>query len=310
MFDHLGVKLVCLLVAIVLWVQVASHVEVEEIVRLPVVLVGLPDSLSVRHRDVPSEVAVRVRGTRLQLLLSDLGADDRGRVQVDLSHARAGAYRRDLSALDVQVSAQPLQIEPAVTLDLTIQARLCRRVPVHVAIAGQLPEGFTLAGRPEVIPSEVEVCGPEPVVRSLGHVNTRPISVARRRESFRETLQLQPPDADVQLHPTEAEVSLTVDAIVERSFAGVQVICLGHGDGPPAEVDPPRALVRVRGPGHAVTALRPEQVRVTVHVREHGGGVHQVAGEVVLPEGIGVTAIEPPTFQVVLGDESGPGPSP
>jgi hypothetical protein len=111
------------------------------------------------------------------------------------------------------------------------------------------------------------------------------------------------------MHPTEAEISLSVDAIVERSFTGVRVVVVGHGADTTAGVDPPQAQVRVRGPGRAVAALRPEQVTVRVQVADHGSGVHQVSGEVVLPEGIGVTSIEPPTFQVVLGDTPGSRPA-
>lgn len=301
MFEHLGVKLVCLLVAVVLWVQVASHAEVEEVVRLPLALVGLPDSLAVRQHELPHQVGVRIRGTRLQLLLDDLGAGDRGRVQVDLSRARSGPMHREVSVLDAQVSAQALDIDPAVTLQLEIQQRLCRRVPVRVAVAGQLPDGFTLAGRPDVMPAEVEVCGPAPVVRALQHVNTNPVSVARRRQSFRQTQTLQGPDPDVTMVPSEAEVSLSVDAIVDRSFSGVVVKVLGHDERAPAVVAPATAQVRVRGPARAVAALQPDQVIVTVHVLDRGNGVHQLPGEVHLPEGIGATAIEPPSFQVVIG---------
>ena len=152
MANNLTVKLVCLLVALLLWAQAAANHEVEKIVEMPLVLVGTPDSLVVRKADAPEKIWVRVRSTKLQLLVNDLLRRDRGRVEVELGGAREGPYRRTVSVRDVVIDATALAVEPPVMIDVHVYQRMVRPVPVHVVTEGELPDGITLAGRPSVIP--------------------------------------------------------------------------------------------------------------------------------------------------------------
>jgi hypothetical protein len=83
-FQNLGIKTLCLLIASLLWLQAAATTDVEEILRLPVRVVGLTDSLTVIGGRLPDTISVRVRGNRLQLLSADLLQDRRGSVDLDL----------------------------------------------------------------------------------------------------------------------------------------------------------------------------------------------------------------------------------
>jgi YbbR domain-containing protein len=237
--NNLGVKLVCLLVALVLWVHVASHRQVDEVLQLPVRMVGLPDSLAFHQRDFPRRVGVRVRGSRLQLLVEDLALRERGYVRVDLAGTRAGAYRHVISALDAQVTGQPLEIVPPVSLRVELYRRLCRTLPVRVAVEGQPPPSNGLPGAPEIVPAEVQVCGPEPIVLALDHVDTVPLEVVRRRRPVRRLCALLKPDPDVLLLPVEVEVTLAADPALGATSTPVPLE-LARGPGEPGRSDAPR----------------------------------------------------------------------
>ena len=57
MFQNLGIKSLCLIIASLLWLQAAATTDVEEILRLPVRVVGLTDSLTVVGSRLPDTIS-------------------------------------------------------------------------------------------------------------------------------------------------------------------------------------------------------------------------------------------------------------
>lgn len=305
--SNTGVKLVCLLVALVLWVQVASTQDVEEIVQLPLTVVGLPDSLVVRADSLPEKVGVRIRGSKLQLLRDQIVHRGFGRVEVPLSDATPGPYEHPVTVLDVRSAATPLEIVPDLELQLQVHRRVSRAVPVRLAVDGQLPAGFTMAGRPEISPSSVEVTGPQPLVEALAHVSTEPLRLDRQRGSFTQRIGLALRDPSLRVRPVEVEVAVGVDEVRERLFSEVPLSILNALAPERVHVDPAHAQVRVVGGGGAVDALRVEDIAVLLQVEDLEPGVYQLTPEVVVPDGIASTSVEPPSFQVIVeAVEDGP----
>lgn len=298
----MGAKIICLLVACVLWAQVANNVATVQEHDLPLELRGLPDSLIVRSSSLPEEVRVRLTGSRFQFLLDDVFRREKGRVVVDLSSAQEGLNRIELNAGDVQGPARAEEVLSPQALSLTVTRLLVRRLPVRMMAEGALPEGSTLSGRPEITPPEVEVRGPERVVRSLDHVRTAPVPLGRRRSSFREEVPLQLPDPDVRLHPVEVVVEVGVDRIVERSFVNIPVRVFSEMDPSRVHIEPTTARVRLSGAAQAVEALAPQELAVVLQLGELVPGVYQREAELVLPPGRGIEGgtVEPARFQVVV----------
>ena len=302
MFENLGVKLACLFIALLLWVQVASNVEVEQMVRLPLRVEGLADSLAIHEDELPATVSVRIRGSRLQLLLADIVSRELGRVTLDLTGLGPGRHRYDVSVLDVRVNATALEVVPPVSLDLQVLRKVQRLVPVRLVTEGELPEGFVLAGRAESIPSRVEVSGPEDRVETVESVRTRAVRLGRRRASFRERVPLVPPGPGLALHPVEVDVEIGVDAVIERRFEDVPVTVLSDLPAPWITVVPTSAAVVVRGARSVVEALAVEEVSVLLPIDETIRGVAQVAAQVAVPDGIVSFSVEPATFQVIVDE--------
>lgn len=305
MLDNLGVKVVCLLVAALLWVQVASTVEVEQIVRLPVEVSGLADSLAVAASALPDEVSVRIRGSRLQLLLSDVVQRDLGRVDLDLTGLGPGIHRYDVTVLDVRVNASPLEVVPAISLQLDLQALVRRQVPVRLELEGDIPEGFTLAGRPELTPERVELVGPADVVSRVDVVRTETVRLGKRRSSFQQRVALVDPGEDLRVRPIEVEVAIGIDAVVERSFDDVPVTVLSSLAPEWIAVEPTTARVRVVGAAAALGRLRPEEISVLVPIDADVRGVAQVPAQVAVPDGVLSFTVQPPTFQVIVDERRG-----
>jgi YbbR domain-containing protein len=108
------------------------------------------------------------------------------------------------------------------------------------------------------------------------------------------------PDPDVQIRPVEVEVSVGVDQIVERQFREIPVTVLSDIDPSRVHLDPTHATVIVRGAAANVQQLAPEDVSVVLHIDASEIGVSEVSGQVLLPDGLLSSILEPASFQVVV----------
>jgi YbbR domain-containing protein len=65
--ENIGIKIVSVLFAIVLWLYVTAQIGEKQTFRVPLDLVNIPESLTVVS-EVPREAAVTMRGARSELM--------------------------------------------------------------------------------------------------------------------------------------------------------------------------------------------------------------------------------------------------
>jgi len=114
---RIGLKLVCLLAALVLWLQVAATTVVDDTVAMPLQAVGLREGTMPASGDLPRSVRVRVRGSKLQLVAHRYFGRRVGSVVVDLARAAPGSIvEREVGTEDVRSDLTPLSVTPPVRL--------------------------------------------------------------------------------------------------------------------------------------------------------------------------------------------------
>jgi hypothetical protein len=93
LFENGSYKLVALFVTLILWVTILGRRDfrVEKAVDLEIVL---PPGLSIKEREIPRQVIVRVAGTRMALRRFSQTPDV---VTIDLSRAQAGLVRQTMT---------------------------------------------------------------------------------------------------------------------------------------------------------------------------------------------------------------------
>ncbi len=301
MFRNTGAKILCLLVALLSWTKVASEADVERSIAVDLEIVALADSLAVAESRLPSSVDVSVRSSRLQLLMADVFGRDFGHVELNLDRAGPGRQRITLSRSDAKVNATPLKILSPQWVDLRVQRRAERAVPVRLRTEGSIPEGYAAVGRPEMTPEIVNVSGPEEIVAGIEAIDTEPVRLDRRRSSFRERVGLVSPDPDVELRPVEVDVTAAIERVVPREFERVLVTVFSDGAESTGRfrLDPTEVRVRVFGAESVVNDLGPEDISVRVPIEPGMRGVDEVEVEVVAIDGVTRTVVEPRTIQVV-----------
>src|SRR3954465_15747131 len=169
-FRHLGLKLMAVALAALLWLIVAGGHLVERSLRVPLEYRNIPAELELVG-DPPTDVDVRLRGS--SALLGRLEPRDIIAV-LDLASARPGSRMFHLRSDEVRApyGVEVAQVVPStVAVDLEKSGR--RTLPVVPALDGEPAPGYVI-GRVTSEPATVEVAGPESRLKQVTGAPTEP----------------------------------------------------------------------------------------------------------------------------------------
>ncbi len=297
-FRHLGLKVVAIALATLLWLSVAGEHVVERIMRVPLEFRNISAELEVVG-DPPATVDVRLRGS--SGLLSRLEGTDVVAV-IDLSSARPGSRLFHIRADEVRApyGVEVAQVVPG-TLAIELEKSALRVVPVVPALEGDPSPGYVV-GRITSDPATVEVRGPESRVRRLAEAITEPVNISGSRERVRDTVTVGVADSALRLtRPQSATVVVDiVPAPVEREIAGVLVRWRNLGAGFRAEVVPQRARVSVRGRRDSLNALGADDIDAFVDLAGLGPGRYNLRVQTDPSQDFGVSAVAPQVVDVTI----------
>lgn len=187
LFRNFGLKLASLLLALLFYAHVVTDQQRESQLAVPVMLTGLSDTLAVLGSP-PTRVGFKVRGKWKDLIRFSLTSPF---LSVDLANASPGRFQRTISVEDIRERAIPAEltrsldvtevVEPRL-VDLTIEPKRTRTVPVAARVVGNPPSGVAIEGQARVEPDTVRVEGPASVVEALDTLYTLPVDITGERE--------------------------------------------------------------------------------------------------------------------------------
>ncbi len=290
---HLGLKVISIALAALLWLVVSGEQIVERALRIPLEFMNLPAQFELVG-DTPAVVDVRVRGS--SGALSRIAAGELVAV-VDLRSARPGRRLFHLVGADVRTpfGIEVMQVSPA-SVAMAFEPSATKVVPVVPGVEGEPAPGFVV-GTVTADPATVEIVGGTSALRRLTEAITEPVSVTDATTSVNESVTIGVADPSVRLRtPQSARVSVAVSpAPVEWSVAEIPIAA--RTTDRVVQITPRHVVVRLRGPremvtGDAagfdasvdVTGLRPGQFLLPVHV--------------VAPARVGVVTVEPAQVRV------------
>jgi len=286
---HVGLKLLSIVVATLLWLVVTGDPVVERTMRVGLELQRAPDGLELVGA-VPDTVAVRVRGPASRL--SGLAPADVSAV-VDLDGVRAGRRLFPLTPAQVTVpfGVDVMQVTPP-ALPLAFEATASAVVPVRPRVEGTPVPGHSVTNV-SVTPSQVRVEGPESVVRGLTEVFTEVVSVERATSLVREAVTIDTSESALRLTGgATAVVTITIAAdTTERTLTGVQIHLRGRASG---RLMPAEASVTIQGAGEIVRELTAGDITLFVDVPGDMPGRDLVVQAESSPRYV-VRSIVPPT---------------
>lgn len=297
-FRKLGLKILSVLIATMLWLAVGGEQVVERTLRSPLELQNIPEGLEVVG-DAPSTVDVRVRGAS-----STLGQLSAGDVVTVLDTASAKPGRRLFHVTPDQVRV-PFGVEvtfvgPA-TVPLLFERQTTRMVPVAAAIEGQPAPGYFIE-RLTVEPPEVEVVGPESALRALQQAATEPVELNGATQPVREIVNIGLPDSSARLRTTRtARVTVSIAPVrAERTFNALPVRMRNLGARLSARATPSNVAATVRGADDLLQTLPADDVVMSVDLSGLGPGTYNLDVHLNSRHTLGVVRVVPTQVQVVI----------
>ncbi len=194
-WDNLGLKLLSLALAWLLWFVVMGDQRAERLVSARVEFRDVPEGLMVVPR-TEGPVLLKVQGPKR--LVANLELDE---VTVSLAGRplREGSNPTVLLPADIRGvprGVEVLEVSPR-SLRLRLEARLQRDVEVAPRIEGTPAEGFVVR-RVQVEPRTVRVEGPRGEVRAVSRAYTLPVSVEGRMQGFATRTTLEPAEGQMR----------------------------------------------------------------------------------------------------------------
>ena len=185
LFDNIGLKLVALLIAVLVYLNVYTDRPALMLVSFPLTFEELADSLSLSG-PVPGLVQAELRGTGKQLIRLRLTEP---RVRISLAGVGSGRFERALSAEDLPLAEQDgIKVERLIgprVLELQVEPESERLLPVRVALSGAPAAGFDTTGQVIVTPGIVRVIGPRSALAELDTIRLEPLRVDGRRDTLK-----------------------------------------------------------------------------------------------------------------------------
>ena len=290
-FRHIGLKVLSLALAALIWLLVSGEQIVERALRIPLEFTNLPAQLELLG-EPPTVVDVRVRGS--SGALSRVATGELVAV-LDLRTARPGQRLFHLTGADVRApfGIDVVQISPS-NLSIAFEPSATKIVPVVPGVEGDPADGY-IAGTVKSDPATVEVVGPTSAVERLTAAITEPVSIGGATEAVTDTVNIGIADPSVRLvEPGSAEVTVNiVGAPVEWAIAGIPI---RQPDGS-VEISPGDVTVFVRGP-RDTRASSVDDFEATIDVEGLRPGLFQLPVRVIPPARVGIIKVEPPAVRV------------
>jgi YbbR domain-containing protein len=210
---NFGIKLLSLVLAVGLWVAVASDPPAEIAVSVPIEFRAIPENLEINTESVP-RAEIRVRGPRRvvrSLQQSDIYAE------IDLGGMKPEERTFDLTAQQVH---KPSELEVVQVIPnqfhLTFDTRLTRQVPVRPRVFGNFAPGYQI-GKITAEPATISISGPRKRVEAVEAAITDPIDASGTIDHATFVRHAYVSDALVQvMDPNPVHVTV----IMEKAPAG------------------------------------------------------------------------------------------
>jgi YbbR domain-containing protein len=317
-FRHIGLKLLSVALAILLWLVIGGEETVERGLRVPLELQQFPAGLELLG-DVPATADVRVRGA--SGTLSRLSPGDLVAV-LDLRAARPGERLFHLTPEQVRApfGVEVIQVMPS-TVAVVFENTASRVVPIRPATEGKPAAGYVI-GDITTNPPTVEVVGPESAVGRATEALTEPVSIVGARERVQENVTVGTLDPALRVKTLRtATVTVQIDpAPLERTFRNRPVHLRNLAANLTATAMPAEVEVTLRGDREALRQIEGDDATAFVDLSGLGAGEYTLTVRAENSGDAGVTRIDPSSIQVrissaqdgahVKGREARPRPAP
>ena len=298
--EHLGLKLLAVVLAVVLWFMAVGRKTAEVGLTVPLEMVNIPADMVIANQ-VPDGISLRIRGS---VALTRQVADKKLRFSLDLAKAKKGPVSFTLlpDALDLPRGLEVTHLAPRNVI-VELERLIVKTIRLLPVIKGEPIAGYVIDDI-NLEPKQVEIRGPENLVQGLESIWTEPVDVTKLDKSA--TLLTKPSMPDVSLSPVgnaqiKAEIRI-IEKITARPFKDVPVQVTGAVY--KFDIHPKNVELLVRGPLNKMSELvAGKELIVKLDLTGLMPGRHERAVVVEAPEKMSVLRVQPNRIKIKITSE-------
>jgi YbbR domain-containing protein len=260
LFHNFITKLLCLVMAFVLYVYVNTSENIDRDFVVPISISNRPPSLLITQQSA-SEARLVVNGPKAKM--DQLKPEDLALTLSLRDSQRPGEVSFRLYA--DQVATPPgirvRSLEPASVL-LQLESIVARTVEIRAMLDGQPREGYEVA-EVKVTPPLIEVAGPPSVLGRMSSIETDPVDIEGMTGSFKQRVGFRTPNLVSLSVRRSTIVAVTIrERTLHRTFESRPVRAVsGRTD---LTIEPALVEVALEGPYSIVQAMTPELLEPVV----------------------------------------------
>ena len=208
LYDNLGLKLLSLVLAALLWAVVLGEQKIEVTVNVPVRL-DVPQRLLLIN-DPADTLEVRLRGPKTLVTSVTAREISVGEWPVKLTEGENTIPIRE-ALIRVPRGIQVVDVSPR-RVRIVLERAVERDVEISPRIEGSPPDGYAVR-QVTATPSRVRMVGPAGELARITRVRTLPISVTGHKAPFSTRALLEPPGRLVRV---EDDVTIVIQVDIEQ----------------------------------------------------------------------------------------------
>ena len=291
---QLGVKILAVVLAFLLWIHVVTNKNYDYNVTLPLQIVNIQDGLMLAS-SVPTEAEIKVRGTGKQLARFLLDVDS---VTIDASPYSTGTYivesTPDEFVINTVSGTEILEIVDPKKMRLVFEERMEKTVPVIADVKTEAALGFVKEGQLKIHPDSITVSGPKRFVRKIMSFETEEFHFSDLTTSLDEMVKIDFPDsAFLTLTDSTARIEQTVIRLQERTYSGIPLKVTDTAGRTGYTILPDSIAATVEGKTEVLDSIDADMFRASVSIATAAPGSTFVSPTVSIPPGVRLIDVRP-----------------
>ena len=206
LFNNIGLKAISLLLALLLWLQVAGQQTVQQKLDLPVVFVNMAPEMEISN-DYVRRVDVVLRSRRGTTNFEDGSLT----VKIDLRGAIPGPEKSYPLSED-NISDRPSGVEVVsispTSIRLLLENTIRKSIAVVPELVGEPAEGFQVT---RVQAPRVTIIGPQSRVQEVSEAQTEPIGITGLSSTLVRNVAVDIGEVALRMEPASVDIVVTIE---------------------------------------------------------------------------------------------------
>lgn len=243
MFKHINLKVFSVLIAISLWLVVATSDISEMKMYVPVKLKNISEG----YVAVTDETLLNIEVTGSNMLLQNISHNDIV-IDIDVSNFNVGSKNYRIKDVDIKKpnGIEVVRVEPQ-NINIKVDKMVDKLVKVVPSFIGEPKEGFKVE-TVETFPKTVSMQGAESELNNSEFIETLPINLSSRYEGMIYATGMKLGDGIEKTDPEQVDVFINFsEDIVEEVFDEFRIYSENLLDNVTYKVSPEIVKIKVRG---------------------------------------------------------------